>query len=287
MIETSIQLCRPYSWGGFCEWILGMGYRGASEKMASHVNDETNINGSRIMNINGRYSLVLFLALYLSSVGCGYAFPSKGPDGEPVVETKDEPLHHVIYETKDVRVMRVLLLPGVRTMWHEQHLDYVNTHISGSPVKVEYIGQPVKYAVMETGHIRFGPHQGKSEVDRITNTGTTLNHQIAFEIKKNGPQSFGAGDRSDVKGFKLALDKPTVYGWHVELKPGESTGVYTVKGPGVRVVFKGNRIISTKKNSTVTQITTQDGDAFLIDPGTYVITNGGSEDLVFNEYEVK
>jgi len=239
------------------------------------------------MNIRKRYSVMLLSLSLISSVGYASAFPEKAPDGEPIVETKDEPLHHVIMETKNVRVMRVMLLPGVRTMWHEQHLDYVNTHISGSPVKVEYIGQPMKTAVMETGHIRFGPHQGKSEVDRITNTGTTLNHQVAFEIKQNGPQGFGAGNRSQVRGFTMALDKPTVYGWHVELKPGESTGTYTAKGPGVRVIFKGNRILSTQPNVMAKQITTQAGDAFLVDPGTYIITNGGSEDLVFNEYELK
>lgn len=228
------------------------------------------------------------IAFYLSLSTAASAFPSKAPDGQPVVETKDEPLHHVIMETDDVRVMRVMILPGVRTMWHEQHLDYVNTHISGSPVKIEYIGQPVKQAVMETGHIRFGPHQGKSEVDRITNTGTTLNHQVAFEIKKNGPQGFGGSDRKGIAGFTLALDKPTVYGWHVVLKPGESTGRYTEKGPGVRVIFHGNRLLSTDDGKpTVTQVPLQAADAFLLSPGTRVITNGGSDVLEFNEYELK
>jgi len=215
------------------------------------------------------------------------AFPAQGPDGKPVVETKDEPGHHVILENDYVRVMRVMILPGQQTMWHEQHLDYVNTHIVGSPVKVEYIGQPTKTAVMETGHIRFGPHQGKSEVDRITNTGTTLNHQVAFEIKKNGPENFGGDDRSKVAGFTLALDKPTVRGWHVKLEPGESTGYYTQKGPGVRVIFSGNRIISTASDHTVTQQSIQAADGFLLEPGTRQITNAGNTTLEFNEYELK
>jgi hydroxyacyl-ACP dehydratase HTD2-like protein with hotdog domain len=55
-----------------------------------------------------------------------------------VVATDLEPLHHVILENKYVTVMRVLIQPGQSTLFHEQHLDYVNTHIAGSSVKIEY-----------------------------------------------------------------------------------------------------------------------------------------------------
>jgi len=242
---------------------------------------------TKTMKSNWTIPTLAFCAAGLLGLQSAHAFPARAPDGEPIVETRDEPVHHVILENDYVTVMRVMILPGQRTMWHEQHLDYVNTHISGSPVKIEYIGQPVKTAVMETGHIRFGPHQGKSEVDRITNTGTTLNHQVAFEIKKDGPENFGGDDRAKVAGFTLALDKPTVRGWHVKLEPGQSTGVYTQKGPGVRVIFSGNRLLLTSGDKKVTQDTIQAADAFLLEPGTRSITNAGNTTLEFNEYELK
>ena len=212
-----------------------------------------------------------------------------GPDGKQVVATADEPIHHVILENKYFRVMRVMIPPGEQTMWHEQHLDYVNTHIIGSPVRIEYIGgKPTYDGQMVSGTVSFGDHGGKPETDRVTNTGTGVNHQIAFEIKQNGPLHFPSVDRTNVKGFTLVLDKPSIRGWHVKLAPGEGTGEYTQKGPGVRVIFSGNRLLSKPRGTTLAaQETIQPADAFLLTPETRTIYNGGTTTLEFNEYELR
>lgn len=209
------------------------------------------------------------------------------PAAKDIVPTADEPMHHVIAQTDDITLMRVMIPPGQSTMFHEQHLDYVNTAIKGTPVHIEYTDHPAKNAEMVTGKIRFGAHQGKPDTDLVKNTGKTVNHQVAFEIRKHGPQHFGPADRTHVKGFSLVLDKPTVRGWHVHLEPGETTGEYTESGPGVRVIFSGNRLLSQAHGEQVVSTETiQPADGYILKPGTRRIINGGNTPLDFNEYEL-
>ncbi|NIF20026.1 hypothetical protein [Candidatus Pantoea multigeneris] len=207
---------------------------------------------------------------------------------EKVVATDLEPLHHVILQNKYVTVMRVLIQPGQSTQYHEQHLDYVNTHIDGSPVKIEFPDKPATLYEMKSGNVKFGAHQGKSDADKVTNTGTTVNHQVAFEINMTGPQHFGGATRPDTSAIVQVLDKPTVKGWKVTLKPGESTGEYTQHGPGVRVFFSEGRVLlaDPAHPNHVKEIWVHKGDAFLTEPGKVDITDGSNEPLTFNDYEL-
>ena len=207
---------------------------------------------------------------------------------EKVVATDLEPLHHVILENKYVTVMRVLIQPGQSTLFHEQHLDYVNTHIAGSPVKIEYPDKPVNNTEMKSGNVKFGEHQGKSDTDKVTNTGSSVNHQVAFEINIPGPQHFGGATRPASDAFQPVLDKKTVKGWKVTLKPGQSTGDYTQQGPGVRVFFTEGRILLADRahENRVKEIWVHPGDAFLTEPGKVEITAAGADNIIFNDYEL-
>lgn len=207
---------------------------------------------------------------------------------EQVVATNLEPLHHVILENQYVTVMRVMLRPGQSTMFHEQHLDYVNTHVNGSLVNISYPDKPAKDIEMKSGNVKFGAHQGKSETDKVTNTGTTLNHQVSFEIKQPGPLHFGGATRPELPLFQQVLDQKTVKGWKVTLQPGESTTLYTQHGPGVRVFFTEGRLLTSvpgqanrNKESWMHR-----GDAMLTQPGKIELTNGGETPLIFNDYEL-
>ncbi|ORM67970.1 hypothetical protein HA48_21115 [Pantoea wallisii] len=207
---------------------------------------------------------------------------------EKVVATDLEPLHHVILENKYVTVMRVLIQPGHATLFHEQHLDYVNTHIEGSPVKIEYTTKPAIDYEMKSGNVKFGAHQGKSNSDRVTNTGSSVNHQVAFEINLPGPQNFGGATRPESQAFQQVLDKKNVKGWKVTLKPGENTGEYVQHGPGVRVFFTEGRILlaDPAHENRVKEMWVHPGDAFLTEPGKVDITAASSENIIFNDYEL-
>ncbi|WP_312042708.1 hypothetical protein [Erwinia sp.] len=205
---------------------------------------------------------------------------------EKVVATDLEPLHHVILENQYVTVMRVMIRPGQSTLFHEQHLDYVNTHINGSLVHISYPDEPAKDTEMKSGNVKFGAHQGKSDTDKVTNTGTTLNHQVAFEIRQNGPQNFGGTTRPGL--FQQVLDKKTVRGWKVTLQPGESTTLYSQHGPGVRVFFTEGRLLESipGQPNHNKEIWLHRGDAVLTQPGQVELTNGGETPLTFNDYEL-
>jgi hypothetical protein len=207
---------------------------------------------------------------------------------EQVIATNLEPLHHVILENQYVTVMRVMLRPGESTMFHEQHLDYVNTHVNGSLVNISYPDKPAKDTEMKSGNVKFGAHQGKSETDKVTNTGTTLNHQVSFEIKQAGPLNFGGATRPALPLFQQVLDQKTVKGWKVTLQPGESTTLYTQHGPGVRVFFTEGRLLTAlpgQPNRNKEQWIHR-GDAMLTQPGKIELTNGGETPLIFNDYEL-
>lgn len=207
---------------------------------------------------------------------------------EEVIATDLEPLHHVIMENQYVTVMRVMIRPGQSTMFHEQHLDYVNTHVNGSMVHISYPNKPAKDHEMKSGDVKFGQHQGKSDEDKVTNTDNTLNHQVSFEIKQTGPLNFGGATRPEGAQFRQVLDEKTVKGWKVSLQPGEVTREFEQHGPGVRVFFTEGRLLLAvpgKPNRTQ-EIWVHRGDALLTEPGKVEFTNGGETPLLFNDYEL-
>lgn len=208
---------------------------------------------------------------------------------EPIVPTNLEPHHHVILENQYVTVMRVMIRPGEATLFHEQHLDYVNTHIDGSPVTASYPDKPAKDFEMKSGNVKFGAHQGHSEVDKIANTGSSLNMQIAFEIKQAGPLGFGLPSRPSTPAFQQVLDQKSVKGWKVTLQPGENSGTYQQKGPGVRVFFTEGRVLEAipGQPNRNREIWVHKGDAMLTTAGPVDITDGGDSPLIFNDYELK
>lgn len=215
--------------------------------------------------------------------------PAVSYAAEKVVATDLEPLHHVILQNQYVTVMRVMIPPGVTTLYHEQHLDYVNTHIDGSPVTIAYPDKPAVHTEMKSGNVKFGAHQGKSDTDKVTNTGQSVNHQVAFEIRQHGPLNTGNPTRPDIAAFSQVLDKPTVKGWKVTLKPGESTTAYQQKGPGVRVFFTEGRVLISEpgKPNHTKELWVHKGDAFLTSPGETEIIDGSDSPLVFNDYELR
>lgn len=231
------------------------------------------------------YSIVMCSGLLTLAT----AFSSVAAEKEKVVATNLEPDHHVILENQYLTVMRVMIPPGQSTMFHEQHLDYVNTHIDGSPVQATYPNKPAKNFEMKSGNVKFGNHQGHSEVDKITNTGTTLNMQIAFEIKQPGPIGFGLSSRPAIPAFQQVLDAKSVNGWKVTLQPGESTHPYSQKGPGVRVFFNEGRVLEAipGRPNRDKELWVHKGDALLTTAGEVELINGGDTPLIFNDYELK
>lgn len=207
-------------------------------------------------------------------------------DPEKIYETAQEPYHHVILENEYVTVMRVMIPPRVSTGFHEQHLDYVNTHIQGSKVLISYKNKPDLSYEMKSGNVKFGQHQGKSTIDKVKNVDTKTNHQVAFEIQKKGPLGFGGAERPKVDFVEEVLNEKSVKGWKFTLQAGESAGTYVQKGPGVRVFFTAGRVLLEDKANHFKEIYVHPGDAFLTKPGKVLLFNGGDEPLLFNDYEL-
>jgi hypothetical protein len=213
--------------------------------------------------------------------------PSALAMGNRVVPTADEPLHHVIMQNSQMRVMRVMIRPGQSTMWHAQNLTFVNTIINGSRSFIQRKGEGAGQVVdMVTGSVRFGDYQTAGIVDQVSNIGDSLIHQVAFEVIALERGNYGHADRANVSAFSLVLDKPRVRGWRLRLQPGEIAAPYQQFGPGLRVVLAGERLIEQSPGNIGKQTTLHKGDAFFTEAGTRTLTNGGETPLEIMEYEL-
>lgn len=219
----------------------------------------------------------------------GYALAQvQKPSPSEIVETAQDPFHHVIFENDDIRLMRVIIPPHGKTRWHRQTLDYVNTPILGTTIHKDSVSEPSKDGSMKPGEVRYLPYSQKSDVDQVTNTSDMLNSQVAFEIKRKGVGHFGPAERANTQAFKMILDKPVVRGWHVHLEPGQSTGEYMQSGPGVRIFLDGGRLMTRKKGTVAfSEKHINQGDADVIAKGTFEVINGGTEPMDYNEYELR
>lgn len=213
--------------------------------------------------------------------------PSAAAMGNRVVPTSEEPMHHVIMQNSQMRVMRVMIRPGQSTMWHAQNLTFVNTIINGSRSFIERKGEGAgKVVDMKTGSVRFGDYQTAGIVDQVSNIGDSLIHQVAFEVIALERGNYGNADRSSVGAFSLVLDKPRVRGWRLRLQPGEIAAPYQQFGPGLRVILSGERLIEQSPGDIGKQTTLHKGDAFFTEAGTRTLTNGGETPLELIEYEL-
>lgn len=209
------------------------------------------------------------------------------PDDDLIVPIYDEPGHHVVMQNGEMRVMRVMIRPGTSTLWHAQNLTFVNTIISGSHTVIARKGEgPGKHVEMVTGSVRFGDYQRSPIVDKVSNVGTSLIHQIAFEITALAPGHYGPSDRSQVSNFSVVLDQARVRGWRLKLAPGEITQSYRQDGPGIRVVLSGARLIEKSPGELGQQVSLRHGDAMFTTPGLRTITNASEEPLELMEYEL-
>jgi hypothetical protein len=226
--------------------------------------------------------------LLAAAPGIAEAAPVAAPEAAPpYVMIYDEPGHHFILENGYMRVMRVMIRPGEQTLWHEQHLTYVNTILHGSQTLIQRVGEgPAVPVDMVTGTIRYGAYADKPIIDQVSNVGSTAVHQVAFEILRPAAGHFGAADRSAATAFTLALDKPRVRGWRLKLQPGETTARYTQDGPGLRVVFAGERLIETTPGEMAQQTSLRPDDAMFTLPGTRTLTNASQAPLDIMEYEL-
>ncbi|MGI4985588.1 MAG: hypothetical protein ACRYGL_20015 [Janthinobacterium lividum] len=213
--------------------------------------------------------------------------PSAAAAGTRVVPTAEEPMHHVVMQNSQMRVMRVLIRPGESTMWHAQNLTFVNTIINGSRSFIERKGEGGgKVVDMKTGAVRFGDYQTSGIVDQVSNIGDSLIHQVAFEVIALERGNYGNADRSSVGAFSLVLDKARVRGWRLRLQPGEIATPYRQFGPGLRVVLSGERLIEKTPGDIGRQTTLHKGDAFFTEAGIRTLTNGGETPLEIMEYEL-
>lgn len=213
--------------------------------------------------------------------------PSAAAVGTRVVPTGEEPLHHVVMQNSQMRVMRVMIRPGQSTLWHAQNLTFVNTIVNGSRAFIQRKGEgPGKVVEMKTGSVRFGDYQTAGIVDQVSNIGNALIHQVAFEVIALERGNYGNAERASVSAFSLVLDKPRVRGWRLRLEPGEIAAPYRQFGPGLRVVLAGERLIEQSPGEIGRQTTLHKGDAFFTEAGTRTLTNGGETPLEIMEYEL-
>ncbi|HLH96895.1 MAG TPA: hypothetical protein VKW08_17425 [Xanthobacteraceae bacterium] len=217
------------------------------------------------------------------------SFAALGDDAESAPLARDEGHHHVVLQNDLVRIMRVLIPPSQATGWHEHNFDYIVVAVNGTKIHVDVKGDPKAVeGVMETSSVGYVNYAGKHFVHRVGNTSDTVNHQLAFEILLPSPGSFTPSDRSSASQYKMERDNDRVRVWRLKLAPGEVAELINQKGPAVRVILSGERLLETDSNGQVREISARSGDfAWLPGSSSRAVTNAGLVPLELVEVELK
>jgi hypothetical protein len=217
------------------------------------------------------------------------AFAALGDDPASAPSARNEPHHHVVLQNDLVRIMRVLIPPKSSTLWHEHNFDYVVIAVNGTNVHVDVAGNPQAVeGVMATNSVGYVNYAGKHFVHRVGNTSDVVNHQLAFEILVPSAGSFAASDRSSAPQYKMETDNDRVRVWRLKLPPGEGAELIDQKGPAVRTILAGERMLETDSSGQVKEIPIKSGDfAWLSAAGSRSVTNAGLTPLELVEVELK
>jgi hypothetical protein len=230
----------------------------------------------------------LLAALICSLAAPAIAQTTDDPAKAPLA--RDEPRHHVLLQNEFVRIVRVVIPPGESTLYHEHNFDYGVLFVNGTKVHVDTVAAPQgNDGNTVTNAFIYMTYAGKHFVHRVHNTDAgAINHQLAFEIIPPNPVGFALSDRSAAPQYKMEMDNERIRVWRLQLAPGAIAAQVTQKAPGIRFVLSGERIIETRSDGHVKEISTKPGDfAWLPGAASRSISNGGATQLELLEIELK
>lgn len=229
-----------------------------------------------------------------TALACLLAQPVCAQLEDKPVPMDKAPFHIPVFANEYMIVLNVNIPPGRNTGYHIHYADSVSVNLSPAWQTNQNYGSSVVNPPGggggdgEPGRATFtNVRKDGQRTHKATNVGPTPFHNISFILKDHAPTA-GVSDRTGVKGYTQVMDNARLRAWRVILKPGESTGEITQKGPGLRVYVHGGVLAEVIPGSADRGMAPYEGDFIWQDAGqTRAEKNTGTTQIEFVEFELK
>jgi hypothetical protein len=154
------------------------------------------------------------------------------------VPVEREPMHHVVYADKKLRVYDIVIPPHRSTRFHIHYHDLAGVTISPGASRDEQMGsKPVDEPPDKPGEVWFAPHPRRF-VHRVSNLGGTAIHMVVVELLAPPSQRNSTVATDGSPGGEVELKNGKVRVVRYVVAPGKSVAA----GPGVLVALGRGRI---------------------------------------------
>jgi len=202
-----------------------------------------------------------------------------------------EPLHHLFLANDTVRVFKVEVPPGGRTLLHRHDRDYLCVTLGDSDVINARQGEPARELKLKDGDVAFTAG-GFAHV-AINNDKQKAFRNITIEIMKAAPDPnpepsqmlAGAG-----MSVTWMVDNPRAFAEVIELEPGATMPMHEHKRPHLAVPL-ADATLSTDvlgKGQGKGVITQKAGEPRWVEGGySHTLTNTGTTRARWVQIEIK
>ena len=187
--------------------------------------------------------------LILFSLGTGHAFMTRlailltilalGGTAASPVPVEKEPMHHVVYADKKLRVYDIVIPPHRSTLFHIHYHDLVGVTISPGASRDEQMGsKPVDEPPDKPAEVWFAPLPRRF-VHRVSNLGGTAIHMVVVELLAPTSQRISTAATDGSPAGDVELNNGQVRVVRYVVAPGKSIAAR----PGVLVALGRGRIM--------------------------------------------
>jgi hypothetical protein len=136
------------------------------------------------------------------------------------VEVADEPKHHELFDTPDIRAMLIRIAPGAETLFHRHTEDTIYVILSECELRdTTYGASNISNSALQAGIAICRQHRHNELIHKIENHGGTEALMVGIELKSAVPLRTSVLDHP---AFKVVFEAERCRGYRVKLAPGES-----------------------------------------------------------------
>jgi hypothetical protein len=203
-------------------------------------------------------------------------------DTGTVIDVRNEPHHHLVFENSLVRILEVTIEPGTSTVFHRHSHDNFAVYLNDASTASQYEGKPMPDSAPHVaGSVTFSAADAQPYVHRVVNTGPSAVHVLDVEIKL--PMDHRTGTANTLA--PVAIDNDRIRAYTISLAPQQPSAPIQL-GPGVLVVMPGVAVEQTGGGKT--ERVGVDGPRWRWRPaGSYVLRNRSGTTALAVEVEIK
>jgi hypothetical protein len=179
---------------------------------------------------------------------------------QTVVPIEQEPLHRIVFQNKNVRIIDCIIPPGDLTLFHTHLFDSVTVALSDGRATNEIQGKPQNQFTAITGQVFFNKGTNAPYTHRVGNLGTTSLRLMASEVLASSASRGVPAALDTVAGHKLMLENDVIKVYRVSVDPKQSTGIRSRTLPWLRISVSQSTISIQEPGRNIQTLETKPGD---------------------------